>query len=355
MANRELSLRSIIALTFGALIILWLAIETADPDGTPESWLLLALFHPGPKYLGVEVTLEIDGQEMTLSRSITCKPLFGRSNRWSPWDRAIVWYPEQYLVSQRLDDGSGVMIVVPAACNKEVLPPSDFVPAVMWVNAVQDPTLIEAYLDPAGLSDGRFRIAVKSFRIVVTDAPIMPTAGEFADLINIYNRSPSPRGAFIRFEALAAFEIPTASLSSEKKAALQPFQGNSAAIVLDRKTGLKFSSESTVPVSRAMSGYYENTSSKDIQDRLRAQTATLGNLIAFVPRGAPPEFELTSNVPGMAYLVRTDQSWCGKQRQKCIVWGRERLTLDHLSDHYILRGDQLLYQFKVHLLLIPTS
>jgi hypothetical protein len=342
-----------IALTFGALISSWLAIEVADPDGTPESWLRLALFHPGPKYLGVEAVLEIDGRQMTISRSVTCKPLFGRSNRWSPWDVAIAWYPEQYLVSQRLDDGSGVLIVVPKACNKEALPPSDFIPTVLWVNSVEHPTLIEAYLDPAGLRQDRFRVTMKSLRVTVTEAPELPVAGEFADMINVYDRSPSPRGDSIYFVALSAFEIPTTSLPENKREILRRFRSRSIATVLDPQTASNFASEAYVPVSRAMSGQYETTTSEDIQRRVRAQTATLGNLVAFVPRGEIPEFNLASNVPGMAYLIRHDESWCRKGT-RCIMWEDERIEIDYRPSHHVLRGDTLLYQFMINLRLLPT-
>jgi hypothetical protein len=188
------------------VIIAWTTIELLDPDESPESWLLLKLFHPGPFNFTVNVDLKVDGQPVHLDRVIQCKPKF--TSRITGRLRAA-WYSSRSMISEKLSSGAGVMIVLPDVCDYLEIVPADFVPVIMWTADANNPDVIESYFDPASLRRGLGHI--KFVKMTVTwpsDSQVEEYQIDFIDLFGNVGMNPPPKGIARRYVGYFAYEIP---------------------------------------------------------------------------------------------------------------------------------------------------
>jgi hypothetical protein len=298
-------------------------------------WLLLKIEHPGPRHLQLQATLALADQTIEISRSIDCKPKFNRTGGgW--FDRSPGWYPERFLVSEALADGSGVMIVVPRACNREKLPGDDYVPLVLWTDSASQPNVVEAYFDRLRLTSGRSRVRLISFGLSRLDGASSSPAprSDFTDWINLYSEDPSPEGQITRLVTLGAVRIPLTDLPTDVQeeasgtAADVPFvalapRAGSAAVVVDSIIG-------------AASGEYDEA------QRTEAPT----RFIPLRPLAERGFYEVASSDNGIAYFVPEGDSRCGEAAAYCVRWQGEDLLLDSRPSHYFAVNSEFLYQFR---------
>src|SRR6266498_1106846 len=124
----------IVAAVLGIAVVAGALLEALSPDR-----LVIWLFYSGPRYLNLMSELRVDGVPATITQTVECRPKINFSQSRSLFDFSKGWYPTRYLISERLPNGSGVMIVVPRACNSAVLPPPNYTPLVLWVDSIDHP------------------------------------------------------------------------------------------------------------------------------------------------------------------------------------------------------------------------
>jgi hypothetical protein len=330
--NLQVRWRSI-AVAVTATLGLGVVLEVISPEISAFDWLLLKLAHPGPRHLQLHASLAVGGQAIQISRSVDCKPTYNRGEEaW--FDRSPGWYPDRYVVSEALPDGSGVMIVVPRACNRDKLPRNDFVPLVLWTDSSTKPHVVEAYVDRHGLIDGQFRVRLTSFGLTrLEGASSSPTpTTDFADWINLYSKDPSPPGDITHLVMLGAVKISQSDLPADIQSEASSLNGQFVALAPQA------GSAATVveAVNNAASGEYDDAQNLDITTRL----------IPLRPLKDPGSYEVLSNETGIAYFVAESDSRCDQSAAYCVQWRGKDLLLDHRPSHYLAVDDELLYQFR---------
>lgn len=151
----------VVGLPFGCLVLfmclVWWSSEGTGIDGGSGSWLLRALFHDGPRYFELTADLEVEGEAVEITRVIECQPYF--SHQFAVGYFRKRWYRTNEAMTQRLPDGSGVIVVVPDICNKvarqqppdaptwRAFPalPDDFVPLILWTPDADNPEVLESH------------------------------------------------------------------------------------------------------------------------------------------------------------------------------------------------------------------
>lgn len=348
-----MKVRARTAWAIGFLIVcgLWALVELADPDGTPGSWLLLKLFHPGPRYFQLAVDVEVEGQSVSILRTIECKPKFARSDMSGGLGYSDSWYPTQYLVSQKLQDGAGIMVVVPRACSLDAPPSADFVPLILWTQDAGDPQVLEAYYDNARLLGGGLRIRLTRFELIQNAEPSAPPPEDFTDLLNVFTKDPSPDGPRSRFVALAALSLPRGQEPDELAGASPDGRGLRILPQPVRTPG-KDTSQLIIETIGRLSGAYHPNLPPDLAERRRLLDARLAELHAFRPT-AEQQLEFTGTPAGVIYFVRSDLSWCNQTRQRCLAAdGEVTIVSDDRIRHYLMRDDEVFLEFQIPLTLI---
>ena len=332
----------IVIVTTVLLLLCWIAFKALKPDDSALEWVLLKLFHPGPRHLELEASLDVAGQAVNITRTIECEPDFDRSD--SSWfNLTPVWSPNRFLVSERLADGTGVMIVVPRACNRNLLPPSDFIPLVFWVDSADNPQLIEAYFNRRGLTDGSYHIRLLNFKLSRIDGAGGSSRPDtdFADWANLYSKDSSPPGPSKHFISLMAVEISSVDLPANIQAQFENLNPASSLVAL--ATSQASSATGVIEsIDRAAGGEYESAPNEDDYRRL----------IPLRPLPALGTYEVADLDAGPAFFIPEERSRCTASSKYCIQWHEYRLDLDHLPSHYIAAGKALLYQFRFGFALI---
>nr|WP_298689642.1 hypothetical protein [uncultured Dongia sp.] len=194
------------SVAFAGLLAIWIVVEALDLDGTPESWLFLKLFHPGSRSFEVSANIEIDGVPIHLQRVVECKPKFAATGLFG---FAPAWYQSRYAVSERLGDGAGVMMTLPAICSFGRKLKYGYDPMFVWVDSADNPQVLEAYYNSADIKSGRKRIRLINVNVTVpTSQESKIYENDFADLFTFSPRDPSPRGIPVRFTAPFLIEVP---------------------------------------------------------------------------------------------------------------------------------------------------
>jgi hypothetical protein len=344
-------LRKVAALGLLAFFALWVAVELLDPDCTPESWLLLKLFHPGPRYFQLAVDLEVEGQAVSIVRVIECKPKFAHSDMSGGLGYSVGWYPSRYLVSERLKDGSGIMVVVPRACSLDDPPSPDFIPLILWAQDAGNPQVLEAYFDNNRLLGSGLRVRLNRFELVQNSEPSATPPEDFADLLNVFSKDPSPNGPRSQFVALAALSLPHGQRPDELAGASLDSQ---ALRILPQPVTApgKDISELIIAAIGRLSGEYHPDLPADLAERRRSLNARLTKLHAFRPT-AEQQLEFTDTPTGVVYFVRSDLSWCGQTRQRCFsADGEATIISDNRTQHYLVHDGQVFVEFESYLTLI---
>jgi hypothetical protein len=344
-------LRKVAALGLLAFFALWVAVELLDPDGTPGSWLLLKLFHPGPRYFELAVDLEVEGQPVSIVRVIECKPKFAYSDMSGGFGYSIGWYPSRYLISEELKDGAGIMVVVPRACSLDAPPSPDFIPLILWTQDAANPQILEAYYDNNRLSGGGLRVKLIRFELVQNSEPSATPPQDFADLLNVFTKDPSPSGPRSQFVALAALSLPRGQRPDEL-AGLSPDSHGLRVLPQPVTAPGKDISDLIAAAIGRLSGGYHPDLPPDVAERRRRLNTRLTELHAFRPT-AEQQLEFTNTPIGVVYFVRSDLSWCGQTRQRCIAAdGEVTIISDNRIQHYLVRDEEVFLEFESYLTLI---
>ena len=100
---------------------------------------------------GVELTYK--GRAVAIKRTIACI----RSHRAPATGRS------QEAVAERLDDGSGIIVIIPSLCEAETWPLSPhYVPQIFWTENAESHDLLEGYFSEELLRSGKGRITLVS-------------------------------------------------------------------------------------------------------------------------------------------------------------------------------------------------
>lgn len=161
-----------------ALILFgWAISEAVDLDNSEGSWLLRFLFHPGPRYFELTADLMIDGEPVTVTRTIECAPYF-----YNPFDSPLqpYWHPAREAMTERLASGKGVIVVVPKGyCSQYQEPqptdappwgafpqlPGDYIPVIGLVDNADNPTELRLYVSGTKLRSPSSDVQLLGVRI----------------------------------------------------------------------------------------------------------------------------------------------------------------------------------------------
>lgn len=124
--------------------------------GITGPWVMHSLFHNEARYYELTANLEVNGEPVEITRVIECKPYFAHRPEAKYEKR---WYTDQEAMTQRLPDGSGVIVVGPRLCNSAAHPqpadappwrafpdlPEDYVPLILWTADADNPEVLEGY------------------------------------------------------------------------------------------------------------------------------------------------------------------------------------------------------------------
>jgi hypothetical protein len=148
---------------------------------------ILAISNPGlfaaRKNIHYTVELKVGGQPVTIDRTVQCIPDF-EGELSNPFK--IVYRADRAMLTERLPDGSGVMVIPPNYCFRDFRPlPNQtfppFIPAVAWVDNVGKPGRIDLYLSRSRLNAVENPVQVQHFSQEVTKSSAEPArAVEFA-------------------------------------------------------------------------------------------------------------------------------------------------------------------------------
>jgi hypothetical protein len=343
--------RTAVAIGLSIVLALWGLVELADPDDSSESWLLLKLFHPGPKYFELAVDLDVQGRPVSIVRTIECKPKFTHSDMSGRLGYSIGWYPARYLASERLKDGSAIMVVVPRACSLNAPPSPDFVPLILWTQDAANPQVLEGYFDNERLLNGGLRVKLLRFKLIQNSEPSASSTEDFADLLNVFTKDPSTSGPRIQFVALAALGLPRGHRPSELAGLSPDSQGLRVLSQPVTALGKDESHFIAAAIGRLSSEYHPDLP-PDLAERRRLLNARLAELRAFRPT-AEQQLEFTDSPTGIVYFVRSDLSWCGQAGPRCIATDGEKTVIsDNRTQHYLVRDGEPFVAFEIYLTLI---
>lgn len=156
----------------------------------------------------ISVDLSIDGRPVTVDRVVECKPQHRRRPDGTGRYYAS-WYQARYLLSQRLSDGSGVMIVAPKVCTENRVMESGYDPLVMWADNANDPVMVEAYYDVHALRGGAGRIQLSKVAVVApSDEAPRVYSDEFVDWNGGSFRDADPKGESLLYAEAHMYEVP---------------------------------------------------------------------------------------------------------------------------------------------------
>jgi hypothetical protein len=144
----------------------------------------LAIGNPGlfaaRKNIHYTVELRIRGKPVTIDRVVHCTPDF-EGELTNPFQ--IVYRADRGMLTARLPDGSGVIVIPPNYCfwDFEPLPNHTFppfIPAVAWVDNVAKPGRIDLYVSRSRLNSAESPVQVLNFSQKVTRSSAAPAREE---------------------------------------------------------------------------------------------------------------------------------------------------------------------------------
>lgn len=162
-------------LLFPGYLVYWSS-ASVGADGGAGSRVMHSLFHDGARYYELTANLEVDGESVEIKRVIECKPYFAHRPE-SRYEKR--WYTDQEAMTQRLPDGSGVIVVGPRLCNSAAHPqpadappwkafpdlPEDYVPLILWTANADNPEMLEGYFSFDSVERPGSRISFKDIAL----------------------------------------------------------------------------------------------------------------------------------------------------------------------------------------------
>jgi hypothetical protein len=134
---------------------------------SPSFWLTLKLLGYEPKYIEHLAVLTVDGREMRIHEVLKCVP-YNVAEIGNLTQKRYV--QPQKAVTARLDDGSGLVIVLPNMCYKKVGTVSDTLrPVLGWMDSAQAPSMLQLFILPNSAAQSRHHIRLLSFRSSVSE------------------------------------------------------------------------------------------------------------------------------------------------------------------------------------------
>jgi len=179
-----------------ALVVSWSS-EGVGSDGGAGSAFLRSQFHDGPRYYELTANLEVEGKPIEITRVIECLPYF--AHRLGNYFQKR-WYTNQEAMTHRLDDGSGVIVVVPKLCEEFADPqpanappwkafpdlPDDFVPLILWTANADDPAVLEGYHSFESVERPNSRVRFKGIALR-NDANLKPR--KYSEEFGVWNNA----------------------------------------------------------------------------------------------------------------------------------------------------------------------
>jgi hypothetical protein len=148
---------------------------------------VLAISSPGlfaaRKNIHYTVELRVGSGPVTIDRTVHCTPEF-EGELHNPFQ--IVYRADRGMLTERLPDGSGVIVIPPNYCFRDFKPlPSQayppFIPAVAWVDNVAKPGRIDLYVSRSRLDSAESPVQVLRFSQEITRSrATSPRKEEFA-------------------------------------------------------------------------------------------------------------------------------------------------------------------------------
>lgn len=112
---------------------------------------------------GVDVTYA--NQQISIARTVACIPPRFAADRTPTSGRS------QTAIAEKLGDGSGLIVIIPALCESEAWPlPPRFVPQILWTENADHPEYFEAYLSEDVVRSGKARIKLEKVHASVSSA-----------------------------------------------------------------------------------------------------------------------------------------------------------------------------------------
>lgn len=180
----------------------WLGFQKSSDGRQPESW-----------FFKTTADLVFQAKPLRIERAIEC-----RSTTEGPISEATpAYYNTRHLISQRLPDGSGLMLVAARVCPENTPVQRGYNPVLLWADSADRPELIEAYYSNEAAQRGKAQMQLASIRV---DAPfeesLEVSRSEFIDWNGSASRDPLPHGQRLVFVTAYAFEIPSAEWSQQE-------------------------------------------------------------------------------------------------------------------------------------------
>ncbi len=178
-----------------------------------------------PWFFKTIIELVVQTESLHVERVIECTPSMpvGQVSEATP-----AYYNSRHLISQRLANGSGIMIVAPRVCSANTPVQRGYDPVVLWTDSADRPSTIEAYYSGEAARAGARKIALTSIKV---DAPVERDSNsaslEFLDWSGGASRDPAPKGERVLFVSAYAFEISATEWSKNERI---------RAMLLERKT-----------------------------------------------------------------------------------------------------------------------